>query len=122
MFGIFHLIIYVFVKLSVLHDSDTPQNRRRSSSKRWEKHSEVKRDWKVEVGENYIRFSVLIYTRIRVGMSRLIESRMKWEGRVAYVGNFKRGRNFFMKNFRGISFVGSLGVGGKIILKYILTP
>jgi hypothetical protein len=46
---------------------------------------------------------------------------MNWEGHRAYVGNLKNVRMFLMKSFKGISFVGSVGVNVKIILKHILT-
>jgi len=39
------------------------------------KYSNVKRERKEEAGENYIRRSVLICTRIHIGLSRFIESR-----------------------------------------------
>jgi len=63
MFGIFYLVCYVTVKLSVHHESDKPQNRRHSRSKRWEKHSNVKKERKEGDEEKYIRRSVLIFTR-----------------------------------------------------------
>ena len=80
----------MIVILYVLHKSDTPQNRRHQRSKRLEKHSDVKRESKEEVGENYIRRSILIFTRIHIGLSRVIESRrVSWEGHTTYVGNLK---------------------------------